>query len=83
MPDQETLKLQSQEAGYLLSHPLIKGAFTGIRDELVQAIEDAPLGDAKLQRELALSLQVLRAVKGRLERYVQDYNATTITVEEY
>ena len=77
------IELKSQEATYLLSHPLLKGAFETVKQDLVNAIEDAPLGDFRLQRELMLSLQVLRTVRGRLERHIETFRATQITVEEY
>lgn len=65
-------QLNAQEARHLLNHPMLKGAFEGVRNDLVSEIENAAFEDLRGQRQLVLSLQVLLAVKERIERHIVD-----------
>jgi hypothetical protein len=60
------------EVEQLLSNPLLKAAFEGVRAKLVEKLEEVPFGDIDTQHEIALSLQILKNVRRYLENWVQD-----------
>jgi hypothetical protein len=60
------------EAEQLLTNPLLKEAFAGVKAKLVEKLEEVPLGDIDTQHEIALSLQLLKTVRRYLENWVQD-----------
>lgn len=64
---------QAQEARELLDHPMLKGAFDGLREATVQAIEDNPMTDELLRDKLMITLQVIRDVRAQLQSYVDSH----------
>ena len=63
---------RGQEAEQLLGNPLLKAAFTGVRDALIEKLEQAPIGDIDTQHEIALMLQTIETVRRYLENWVRD-----------
>jgi hypothetical protein len=60
------------EVEQLLANPLLKDAFTGVREALIKKIETASLDDIEAQHELAVSLKLLITVRQYMENWIRD-----------
>lgn len=56
----------------LLASDVFKLAYEDMRSTLLAQVESVGLTDIEAQKALVLSLQSLKGIKSRLERYVQD-----------
>ena len=56
----------------LLASEAFKAAYEDVRKTLLEELEVAGITDTATQQGLVLSLQCLKGIKNRLERYVQD-----------
>jgi len=63
---------RGEEAEQLLKNPLLKAAFAGVRDKLIEKLEETPIGDIDTQHEIALMLQTIKTVRKYLENWVRD-----------
>jgi len=63
---------RADEAARLLKNPVLRDAFTGIRDNLIVTLEATQISDVETQHEIALMLQLLKRLNGQLLRYVED-----------
>lgn len=61
---------RAENAKRLLEDPTLQKAFVGVRDALVAKLEDSAIGEVDLHHEIALSLQLLRAIKRQLTNWV-------------
>lgn len=55
-----------------LANPVLKEAFEQVRTGIIAKIETCGLSDVETQHECTLMLQLLKQVKGRLERHIED-----------
>lgn len=60
------------EANRVLQEPLLKAAFKGVREKLVESLEQCAIGDTNSQQSLTISLQILKNVQRYLEAAVRD-----------
>lgn len=60
------------EAEQLLNNALFKQAFEGVRQKLLERLEETAIGDKDTQHELVLCLQTVKQVRRFLENYVRD-----------
>jgi len=67
-----TPKEKADRAKQLLSDPLLKEAFSTIRDGFVAKAEASGMDDIDTHHHIALSLQLLRQLRIRLEQYLSD-----------
>lgn len=62
---------KAEAAKTLLESPILKAAFTDVRENLVSQLESVPFGDTDTQHEVALMLQLLKRLQGQLHKYMQ------------
>jgi hypothetical protein len=60
------------EAAQLLNNPLFKQSFEGVRQKLLEKLEETAIGDVDTQHQLTLCLQTVKQVRRYLENYVRD-----------
>lgn len=60
---------RGDEAERLLSHPIFKDSFKAVKDSLVNAMSDSPMGDEKTHNRLVIALQLL----GQIEKAIQTH----------
>lgn len=72
-----------EDARILLENPLLRGAFAGVRENLVQAIEDNPVKNELQRDKLMLSLQLLRSVRDMLENHIIDGKLEKLNLENF
>jgi hypothetical protein len=60
------------EAAQLLSNPLFKQSFEGVRQKLLERLEETAIGDVDTQHQLTLCLQTVKQVRRYLENFVRD-----------
>lgn len=63
---------KAARAKELLEDPIFLEAFNGVRNGLVSQLESCPFADKDLQHEITITLQLLKRIKGSLERFVAD-----------
>jgi hypothetical protein len=63
---------RSARAKELLENPVLKEAFAGIKTDIIAKLESIALEDFQLQHELTLTLQLLKQLRNRLDRFVDD-----------
>lgn len=56
----------------LLEDVIFKEVQSEIKADIVKKLEEVPVGDIDSQHELVLSLQMLKAHRTRLERWIDD-----------
>lgn len=56
----------------LLENLIFKEAFKAVRDDIINGFETVALQDIDMQHDLTISLQTLKRLKSKLERWVQD-----------
>jgi hypothetical protein len=71
-----------QEAQRLLNDPLLKRAFEGVRQKILDKLEETAIGDTATQHELTLCLQTIKQVKRHLESWVRDGQLEVDRVEK-
>ena len=60
------------EAEQLLANPLLKAAFEGVRQKLLDRIEETAIGDIDTQHELVLCLQTIKNIRRYMENWIRD-----------
>ena len=60
------------EVEQLLANPLLKQAFEGVRQKILDKIEETAIGDIDTQHELVLCLQTIKNVKRYMENWIRD-----------
>jgi hypothetical protein len=83
MSHETDTQMDAQEARYLITHPMFKGAFSAVRENLVQAIEDNLVTNELQRDKLMLSLQLLRSVKEQIEAYVINGRLEKLNTEDF
>jgi len=63
---------RADRAKQLLNDPVLKGAFSDLRDKLVMQLEASVVSDVETQHEIALMLQLLKRIQSQLLSYQQD-----------
>lgn len=63
---------RADRAKELLENPVFKMAYDGVRTELIGALETCGFQDIETQHELTVSLQLLKRLRTKLERFVDD-----------
>lgn len=58
---------RGEEAEYLLNHEIIKGAFSGVRAGIIDAMTRAPMGDAQTHNRLVIALQLLHQIETNIK----------------
>ena len=61
-----------QKSESLLKDPAFRAAIDGVREALVQRLEECPIADTVMQHEIAISLQLLK----QIERHIKSFVAT-------
>ena len=69
--DPEQVKRRAREAKQLLDHPLLKAAFTEMRDECVRELTDSKLDDDDTRRMARHKLEGVRIVLLSLHRHLE------------
>lgn len=62
---------KAAEAQQLLENPLLIDAFNGVRDNIVKQLESLPIGKHEARTELVISLQMLKAVRNKIENHIR------------
>ena len=65
----ESIELANQ-AELFTTNVAYKAAMDGVRQALVQRLEECPIGDKDLQHEIALSLQLLKQLDRNLRSFI-------------
>jgi len=60
------------EAKQLLDNPLFRQAFEGVRQKLLERLEETAIGDVDTQHQLTLCLQTVKQVRKYLENWIRD-----------
>jgi hypothetical protein len=60
------------EVEQLLANPLLREAFEGVRQKILERIEETAIGDIDTQHELVLCLQTIKNVRRYLENWIRD-----------
>lgn len=63
---------RGQEAAQLLENSMLKQAFEGVRQKLLEKLEETAIGDVDTQHQLTLCLQTVKQVRRYLENMVRD-----------
>lgn len=63
---------RGQEAKRLINEPLLKEAFEGVRQKLLDRLEETAIGDIETQHELTLCLQTIKQVRRYMENWMRD-----------
>ena len=63
---------KADHAKRLLADPLLKEAFGSIKDSFIARAEASGMDDIDTHHHIALSLQLLRQLRIRLEQYLSD-----------
>lgn len=63
---------RSDRAKELLENPVFKEAYGAVRTELITALETLGFNDHEAQHETVLMLQLLKRIKTKLERFVDE-----------
>ena len=63
---------RADRAKALLESPMFNETFADVRADLIAKLESCGFQDIDTQHHLTLSLQLLKQIKTRLERYVDD-----------
>ena len=63
---------RADRAQQLLNDPVVKGALEDIRMTLVRQLEAAGMDDVDTHHTVALSLQLLKQLRTKLERYTDE-----------
>jgi hypothetical protein len=63
---------RADRAKQLLNDPVLKGAFSDLRDKLVMQLEASVVSDVETQHEIALMLQLLKRIQSQLLSYQQE-----------
>jgi len=63
---------KADRAEALLADPLFEAVLHDLRMRLVVQLEACPMGDVETQHEVALTLQLLRQIKPKLQQYIDD-----------
>jgi len=69
--EQQELVSRGVAAQELLDNELFQDAFNTVKLQVVEAIESCPVDDPKFAVNLTLSLQILKRVRGAVERHVE------------
>lgn len=67
-----------ESAKHLLADPVFNRCMADLRAELVDRLEQVPIGDMDTQHEVALMLQLLKRIRSTLEGYTE-----AITVDKH
>lgn len=63
---------KAERAKQLLEDPVFRAVLNDQRETLVRQLEDTAMSDMDTQHEVALTLQLLKQIPLRLQRYVSD-----------
>lgn len=63
---------KAEAAKMVMESPIMRAAFSDIREGLVSKLEAVPFGDTDTQHEVALMLQLLKRLQAQLQTYVQE-----------
>lgn len=74
--------IDADEAKRLMEHPLLKGAFEGVKAGIINAMQNAPMGDEKTHNRLVISLQVLNQIEKNITEKVQTGKLAEIQIQE-
>ena len=69
--EQQELVSRGVAAQQLLDNELFENAFNTVKLQVIDAIESCPVDDPKFSVNLTLSLQILKRIKGAIERHVE------------
>jgi hypothetical protein len=80
----DQVEFKAMDADFLLKHPVLAAAFDSVREDFVAQIEDG-LPDRATQDGVMIGLQALKAIKNKLQDYINDaaMDRHTLETEEY
>lgn len=61
---------RGHEAEKLINNPLFEEAFNKVKDSLIQAMNDSPLGDEKTHNRLVIGLQLLNQIEKQIKSHI-------------
>lgn len=79
-PEDEIIR--AQEARRILESDVYIEAWQGIKDGIVRAMSDAPIGDEKTHHKLVIALQIVNKLQKELETIVQTGRMAEIELEK-
>jgi hypothetical protein len=74
--------IDADEAKRLVEHPLLKEAFEGVKAGIINAMQNAPMGDEKTHNRLVISLQVLSQIEKNITEKIQTGKLAEIEIQE-
>jgi len=60
----------AKSAESLTKDPAFRAAMSGVREALVQRLEECPIADTVMQHEIAISLQLLKQIERHIKSFV-------------
>ena len=63
---------KAERAKALLEDAVFKAVMHDLREQFVRRLEESPMSDVETQHEVALTLQLLRQIPIRLQRYADE-----------
>lgn len=72
---------RGDEAERLLSNPIFKDAFKAVKDSLVNAMSDSPMGDEKTHNRLVIALQLLSQIEKAIHTHVNTGKMAKIQIQ--
>jgi hypothetical protein len=72
---------KGDEAARLLNNPLFKDAFKEVKDSLVNAMSESPMGDEKTHNRLVIALQLLSQIEKAIQTHVNTGKMAKIQIQ--
>ena len=72
----------SNQAKFLLEHPMFKRAMDGVHAAIIKRIEDCPLEDINAAEDLRKCLRLLKDVKANIEAYASHGKIVAFQLEQ-
>ncbi len=72
---------RGDEAERLLSNPIFKDSFKAVKDSLVNAMSESPMGDEKTHNRLVIALQLLGQIEKAIKTQVNTGKMAKIQIQ--
>jgi hypothetical protein len=79
-PEQELSR--SYEVQIILDNPIYKEAWTQIRDGIINAMNQSPIGDEKTHTKLVMALQIVNKLQGIMQNTMTTGKMAQIKLDE-
>ena len=73
---------RAEDAKLVLENPMFKDAISSVRDGLITAMNNSPMGDDKSHNRLVIALQLLNQIEKNLVTHINTGKLATIQIKE-